>query len=295
VLPTLPWPEWNWQDTRKEFSDAQDLLIVYLVQCIPGLATIRGTEDIPDYFGRAVHNAGEWCFRALVANNLDLFSKIFPNYFLGALNIRDMLQEKTAEWRPEDAVPVFSEPLIDLCSLSGYAYLLAELHGEPRLWENCKAIWERFFQNVDRIQAMQLLASTIAYHRRLSFITHRSILRTQWQMQIDHLFRAMPRQQKLVTYPQGVSFVIPHYTEIVDHPSLLVRMMGGTDSDHFTSMYDGLDIFVSLYLKEKPEVQSLDFGRHDSLLDALERWRRNEERDRASQADSAEVEVEVEE
>lgn len=292
VLPTLPWPEWNWEDTSKEFTDAQDLLITHLAQCIPGLAAIDRTEDVPDYFGQTVHLAGEWCSRALFANNSSLFSKIFPNYFLGALNIRAMLQERTAEWRPEDATLVFSEPLIDLCDVSGYAYLLAELHGEPRLWETCRAVWERYFQEVDRVQAMQLLASTIGYYRQLFLMTDRSILRTQWKMRIDHLFRSMPRQREPMTRSRGVIPVIPHYTEIIDHPSLLVRVMGGTSSDYIPSFYDGLDIFVDLYLKEKPEAQNLDFGRHHDLLDQLEKWRRNEEQDSPSQPDSGEVEVE---
>lgn len=289
VLPTLPWPEWNWEATSKEFSDAQELLITYLAQCTLGLAAFDRTEDIPDYFGQTVHLTGEWCFQALVTNNSGLFSKIFPNYFLGTLGIRDILREKIVEWRPEDAVAAFSEPLIDLCELSGYAYLLAELHGEPRLWETCSSIWEGFFQNFE--QGLGLVAGTIAYYRQIFGRTHRAILRTQWEMQIDHLFRSLPRQREPMTHSRSVIPVIPLFTEIVDHPSLLVRVMGGIYSDYTTSMYDGLDIFVDLYLKQKPEAQNLDFGRHHDLLDQLERWRRNEEQDSASQPDSDEIEV----
>jgi hypothetical protein len=290
VLPTLPWPEWNWEATSKEFSDAQELLITYLAQCIPGLAVMDRTEDMPDYFGQAVHLTGEWCFQALVDNNSDLFSKIFPNYFLGALGIRDILLEKVVEWHLEAAVAALSEPLIDLCELSGYAYFLAEFHEEPRLWETCSSRWERFFQDFE--QGLGLVAGTIAYHRQIFGMTHRSVLRTQWKMRIDHLLRSMPRRREPVRHSRGVIPIIPHYTEIIDHPSLLVRVMGGIYSDYITSIYDGLDIFVDLYLKEKPEAQNLDFGRHHDLLDQLERWRRNEEQDSASQPDSGEVEVE---
>ena len=111
-------------------------------------------------------------------------------------------------------------------------------------------------------------------------------------MRIDRLLKSMPRKREPMTYPRGVISVIPRYKEIVDHPSLLVRVMGGIYSEHIPSMYDGLDIFVDLYLKEKPEAQNLDFGIQDSLLDALDRWRRAAEQDGASQADSGEVEVE---
>ncbi|MFQ5813479.1 MAG: hypothetical protein ACE5I2_09885, partial [Anaerolineae bacterium] len=190
----------------------------------------------------------------------------------------------------EAAVAALSEPLIDLCELSGYAYFFAEFHGEPRLWETCSSMWEGFFQNFE--QGLGLVAGTIAYHRQIFGMTHRSILRTQWKMRIDHLLRSMPRQREPVARSRGVIPVIPHYTEIIDHPSLLVRVMGGTSSDYIPSFYDGLDIFVDLYLKEKPEAQNLDFGRGHSLLDQLERWRRNEEQDRASQLDSGEIEVE---
>jgi hypothetical protein len=286
VLPTLSWPEWNWEGTSKELSEAQDLLISYLAQCIPGLAAIDRTEDIPDYFGQAVHLTGEWCFRALVDNNPDLLSKIFPNYFGGALNIREILREKTADWDPQAAMSVLSEPLIDLCELSGYAYLLAELHGEPRLWETCRSMWERFFKNFE--QGLGLVAGTIAYFG----MAHRSILRTQWKMRIDHLLRSMPRQREPVRHSRDVILPIPLHMEIIDHPSLLVRVMGGIYSDDIPSFYDGLDIFVDLYLREKPEARNLDLGRGHGLLDQLERWQRNEEQDRASPPDSGEVEVE---
>jgi len=71
-----------------------------------------------------------------------------------------------------------------------------------------------------------------------------------------------------------------------------VRVMGGTRSDHIRFMYDGLDIFVDLYLKEKPGAQDLDFGRGHRLLDELERWRKKEELDSASQVGGGEGEVE---
>ena len=275
TLKTLPWPIWNWEETINGLEKAQDHLIVHLARSIPGLTMIRKDESIPDYLGKAVHLAGEWCFRSLLANDANLFSEIFPHYFGGALNIREMLREETSGWDIQSAVHILSEPLIDLCELSGYAYLLAEVHQESGLWESCQAVWEAFIQQLD--QAIDLLAASISYYRQMFGMTPRSILRTQWKMQIDHLLRSMPRQRSPETHPMAAYSVIPRYRETIDHPSLLVRVMGGTDSNYIPSMYDGLDIFVDLYLRQKPEAKDADFGSHGDLLDSLDRWRRNED------------------
>jgi hypothetical protein len=96
-------------------------------------------------------------------------------------------------------------------------------------------------------------------------------------MKIDRLLNSMPRK----TYPEPHSATdssaTPFYREIINHPSLLVRVMGGIDSGFVSSLYDGLDIFVDLYLKQKPKFEDMDLGSHYNLLDALDRWRDAEE------------------
>jgi hypothetical protein len=67
--------------------------------------------------------------------------------------------------------------------------------------------------------------------------------------------------------------------------------MGGTESHSILSPYDGLDIFVGLYLKEKPEAQTMDFGGHEHLLESLERWKRREETESTSRLDGTDMET----
>lgn len=275
VLKQMQWTTLDWEGVQRDLERAQDRLILSLARCIPGLATTSRIETIPDYFGKAVHLAGEWCFRFLLAGDADSFSELFRYYFTGALSTREALREEAADWDTWRAVQVMSGPLIDLCELSGYAYLLSEIHQEPGLWEACRAIWDDFIERSD--ETINLLAATIAHHRQTLGMTSRSLQRTQWKMHIDRLLSSMPRSRSPERHPMAGHSPIPHYREVIDHPSLLVRVMGGTESHYIPSFFEGLDIFVDLYLKQRPEAQGLDFGQHGDLLEALDRWQRNEE------------------
>jgi hypothetical protein len=43
-----------------------------------------------------------------------------------------------------------------------------------------------------------------------------------------------------------------------NHPSILIRLMG---SSQLGSIYDGIDVFVSIYLRNLPDAAGVDFGR----------------------------------
>ncbi|MCZ7673802.1 MAG: hypothetical protein M5U34_45130 [Chloroflexi bacterium] len=271
TLPGLKWETRDWKEIEETLNEAQNQLVVHLVKSIPQL-TVAKSKELPDYLGRAVHLAGEWCFKILMDNDVELFLEIFPHYFSGCFNMREILREELSEQEPLASVRVFSEPVIDLCELSGYVYFMAELHQDARLWNVCSATWERFFQKNEN--GLVLLAATIAYYRSIFGLTHRSILRTQWKMQIDRILESLPRKQVALDYSGSR---IPHYAEVIEHSSLVVRVMGGAYS-RYLSMYDGLDLFIDLYLLDKPDASDLNFGTTGRLLDSIDRWQRNEER-----------------
>jgi len=265
VTEKLPWPKWNWNTIHAILVEAQKSLSILFAQCIPGLAATQDTDDLPDYLGQAVHFTGEECFRALLTNDPDSFSKLFPMYFVGILQTHTILQDKTSDWQRENAI----EPIIDLCELSGYSYLLAEFHQDPKLWTICKDTWDKFLQQQTEI--IPFFANAIAYNQSLFVITHRAILRTQWQMQFNELLRSLSR--KLLLMEDGS--MIPPF-EVVDHPSLLIRTVSGTDIGYLPAHYDGLDVFVDLYLLERPEAQGLNQRNRERVTEAMKRWQESE-------------------
>lgn len=270
-LQALPWPEWNWESLAEKVLKVEAHLVVCLGQAIPELAKVNKTEEVPDYLGKAVHYAGEYCFKAAIANDTELLSNLFPLYFNGALGIRETIREDVDSWEESSAVILLSEPLIDLCELSGHVYLLAEIHEEPELWQKCLSTWDEFFDKFEG--GMQLLANTISYYRSGLAMSPRSVLRTGWQMQVQRILETLPRIKK----PVDSFSMFRHYLEVIDHASLLVQVMGGTDSSISFSLYSGLDVFVDLYLRSQEDAHNLDFGRHGELLASIERWRENEE------------------
>lgn len=269
ITEKLPWPEWNWNNIHAILIETQKSLSILFARCIPGLAAAQDTEDIPDYLGQAVHFAGEECFRALLANDPDSFSKLFPKYFAGIIRIHAILQDKTSEWQRENATTVIIEPIIDLCELSGYSYLLAEFHQDPKLWTISKDTWDKFLQQQPEI--IPFFANAIAYNQSLFVITHRATLRTQWQMQFNKLLRSLLRKLHLI---EDGSRIPPF--EVVDHPSLLIRTVSGTDISYLPVHYDGLDIFVELYLLEWPEAQCLNQRNRKRVTEAMKRWHESE-------------------
>ena len=90
-------------------------------------------------------------------------------------------------------------------------------------------------------------------------------------MQFDALLRVLPRK---ILHRQNGS-PIPHY-EVVDHTSLLIRTVSGTDIGYLHARFDGLDVFVDVYLLERPEAGSLKQRNPEKVSEAMRRWQESE-------------------
>lgn len=267
-VKTLPWPAIDWEEYRKELIGQNNELLFLLSQCIPKYPKKLFSEDFPDYLGLAVHTSGEALFDALDNNNHTLFEKIFPNYFLGILEIHDRLLNRNPLWTPREKLAALSEPFLDLIDLSGYAYIYSEYHQNSMFWKACKDLWDRFLSSVDTERILNQFASEIYHSKHLFAITARSLTRTNWEIRLNGSLSKFPRKIKWVH-----SF---HALNILEHPSRLIRVLGGTDDFRF-NYYHAADIFIDLYLKTFPKVDGLDFGNRTDLRDALHRWEQNEQ------------------
>ena len=271
ILPTLPWPSWDWEAARNSVIENQRQILVAFAECIPGLAEIRSSDELPDYFGHAVHTAGEQCYSALLNNDVTLFSNLFPHYHMGVIAVADKLKAVTGDWSPRDAVAIYSDPVLDLIDLSGYAKIFAELHQEPRFWQTCQARWDEYMERRGKGNVVHLLAAILALRSTDIRLTSRSILRTQWELNLGQMLRSLPRRlvRPKQRFPRARSIDI---VEVIDHPSLLIRLIAGS---HVEMMiyHKASNVFVDSYFMAVPEAEGVDFGLRDSIREALERWR----------------------
>ena len=276
-VKTLPWPTINWETDKTELIAQNDELLFLLSQCIPHFPKKKFSENFPDYFGLAIHTSGEALFTALESNNHVLFEKLFRNYFFGILEIHDRILDRDPLWTPMDQLTALSEPFLDLIELSGYAYIYSEYHQNPVFWRICKDLWDHFLGSIDTERILNQFATEIYHSKHLFVITPRSLNRTNWEIRLNRSLEKFPRKPKLV-----YSF---HALHILEHPSRLIRILGGTD-DFALNYYHASDVFISLYLKTLSTSTGLDFGDRSDLPDALKRWEQNEQEDRDNDAAS---------
>ncbi|HEX6292947.1 MAG TPA: hypothetical protein VFZ66_27435 [Herpetosiphonaceae bacterium] len=276
----LPWPTWDWEKIAEDINTAQKALAISLARCIPSLATTHESQELPDYLGHAVHLAGDESFATLVSNDPDTFANIFPLYFNGTLIMHDRLRKKTKDWPARNQLSASSAPLVDLAELSGYAKFYSELHQNPTLWTTCQTVWDSYFQREDSEALLETWVFILDGFRNMSLIPHRALLRQKWEMQVNAMLRSLPRKPFHINSYR----LIEQYVEIIDHPSQLVRVMGSVYRDMIPSIYNGLDIFVTLYLQQRPEADKVEFENRPDLAEALER---QQELDSTQQSDQA--------
>jgi hypothetical protein len=214
---------------------------------------------MPDYLGEAVHRTGDACYEALEQNDVGQFQRLFGPYFIGILTVADRIRPQVVDWWPDTAGPWLAAPIIDLATISGYARIFADLHGNNELWERTRALWDRWLDdNGDRIGVIDAMLSI---ERGTFAIQPRAILRTQWEMRLQSTLEELPRRASTSPWHGGP----------LDHASPLVRAL----SPHhgmFVS-YTALDVFTALYLQERPDAAGLNFGLRGNVVGHLEHLR----------------------
>ena len=267
-IKSLPWPEMDWKKFQFELINRNNQQVILLSQCITNFPKTEFSENFPDYFGLAVHTSGEALYSAMEGNNHLLFEKLYQNYFHGILRIHDRLLKRDPMWSHSDQMIALSEPILDLINLSGYAYIFSEYHQNSDIWTTCKNCWDHFLESVDAPNLIKQIGTMIYQNNHLFAVTPRSLTRSNWEIRLNHSLNKYPRKSKLV-----FSF---HSLQIIDHPSLLIRVIGGTDNFGYHA-HSASDVFIDLYLKSFPESKNIDFGNRNNLRETLSRWQEDEE------------------
>lgn len=247
VLTDLQQPSWD-PDALIDDALAFRLGVLQdIAESIPELATIAPRDaNMPDYLGEAVHRAGEACFDALIDDDLDLFDAIFQPYFVGIVSIVERLRSRVADWRPEVAAPWIAAPVIDLMTISGYAYVFGALKNEQQPIATVATAWDRWLMATP--DGLDVLDSLITIDRGTFAIQPRSVLRTAWKQRLQQVLDSLPRRAVDSRWEE----------DSVDHPSALIRELRPHRRGFM--LYDALDVFVGVYLRGRLDVGGRNFS-----------------------------------
>ena len=267
-IDRLPWPSLNTDDLEHIKEQRTKELLNLMAQENILLSMISRKESYPDYAGKFLHSIGEALLIAMYKNDCDTVEAIFNHYLIGCLLQFDRLrseQNASSGGSLELAMKVAVAPLLDLMDISGYAYLLGDYHQTPRLQEPIVHAWNEYLDEDSTPPRLTLLAGAVMLTESALEIEHRGTIRSGWEQCIRERLRDLECRE----YSVG-SDIYGGTETIVIHPSPLVRIFA---RDDFSSFYDGIDIFIAKYCRQREDGQSLDFGwsRRRDIEDAIRR------------------------
>ena len=263
----LPWPQFELGALRSDRDKRKDELLRTMSQQNMLLALVSRPEGFPDYAGQFLHTSGEVAFDALLTNNIDLLRSVFEPYLLGCLLRFDNLRPKVTsfDWREQQDFKIAAAALLDVMDVSGYARLLADCHENEELWNVVAAAWNKYLAEKHDQSPVPLLVAAVAITEAAFEIPHRGVLRTTWKQKINGILLDVPRHE---VYRRG-SF---GPDTVIDHGSALVRIFARSPHGTFR---DGIDVFITFYLRKIDGTKYLDFGRkRRDLQESIEREER---------------------
>ena len=231
-------------------------------------------EAFPDYAGQFLHTIGEAVFKAVCMNDCKALQRLFNPYLYGTIRKLSALMPEQGVESASDAAGktrVAVAPLLDLMHISGYAYLFSEYYESELLKQSVRKVWDRYLSGEKAKHRLDLLAHAVFLtESRIMEIPYRGVVRTKWKQTVRRCLRNLETKEVLCRgsiFPEAV----------VQHESPLVRIFAERQLD---VPYDGMDIFISQYIRQRNDGKELDFGRRrvkeldDSIKAEITRYAR---------------------
>ena len=261
----LPWSQFDIARLRSDSQQRQHELLKLMSQQSMLLALLSSRpEGYPDYAGQFLHTSGEAVLDALLANNVELVKSIFESYLHGCFLKFDSLRPKAAslDWRVQQDFKIAAAALLDVMVVSGYAKLLSEFHGNEALWGEVTAAWNKYLAETREQSPLPLLAGAVAFTEAAFEIPHRAVLRTTWQQKINSKLASVPRHE---VFHRGTL----SSDTVIDHDSALIRVFA---QEPYGSFHDGIDVFITYFLRSIEGAKDLDFGSKRRDLQEAINW-----------------------
>jgi hypothetical protein len=260
----LPWSNFDIEKLKDVSKCRQSELLKLMSTQSIMLAFPDQPEGFPDYSGQFLHTSGEISFDSLLTNNHDLLKNVFTKYLYGCLMRFDKLRpgETSTDWRAQQEIKIAAAPLLDVIELSGYAKLMADYHDNVQLWQVIVDSWDEYIKDKVGASPLPLFAASISLTEGGFEIPHRGALRSNWEIRINRKLSEVPRHEDYSRRSFGSDTVI-------EHDSPLIRIFA---REPYGSFHDGIDIFITYYLRTKDETEQLEFGRRRrDLQDSIDR------------------------
>ena len=263
-LKGLSWPTNDTPDLLKKEAQRKKDLLKLMSDLSIVQSLVARPESHPDFAGQFLHSVGEAILSALCQNDFETVDLFFWSYFyVSLLQFENLGKQQTdfAQMAQYNAV-VAVAPILDLMDLSGYAFLFADFHDTTQLKGSVLATWNDYLdRNPDRM--LQIIPAAIRLTESTLMEGPRGIHRHGWRQTVHRYLNSLERRQ--VFAEDGFGF-----SEHVVHESALVRVVGEDDRGLF---YDGIDIFITNYIRQRNNGTDLDLGRrtHRDLEEDIER------------------------
>jgi hypothetical protein len=253
-LKGLSWPEVDKDAIRNRVHADMEEVVRRMALQSSVLSILERPSEYPDYAGQFLHTVGERILDALLENSQEFVAATFSAYLDGMVQRFQNLRPKNpaADYWTQMEFRTAGAALLDVMDISGYAWLLAEVHGNPRLWTMITDAWEKYLAPPSGDETMgRLLVGIVSIQAATFELPHRGVLRTTWHGRIGQRLVQLPRRD----VPTG-SWM--HERTEIDHSSPVVRAFAGA-GDYLG--YSGEHLFVQYILRRLPDlgIEDLDW------------------------------------
>lgn len=247
----LKTPQWDFADVEARIVKIRDTLIQKLSACLLPLASISPKDTLPDLFGQTYTTTCQYCYDCMIENRPHVFSIVFPSVFLSALHAHESLRAMLSDWRPEAALGISADPLLDIMELSGYAMIFSGIYAKPEFQTVCTSCWDTFLRKQSEPKAA--LSTLVGFYkfRKSQFQMYpRDILRTNWQMDMNRKLLEIG----LVDERYGMPFGGKGQTD--RHSSPLIRALCRGRMEPNIS---AAEVFIVAHLLKLPDANGIEF------------------------------------
>ena len=239
----------NVEDFHKKLTERKRIVLEYFSK-LSGVVSLIPQHDsvIPDYFGNYYFRLSQLCVEAIVKNDAELFSKIFPAYFSHSFSVYNYLCKKFNEGNAnkEYWATRISGVIMNLFIISGYALIYREI-GQKEIWQAADKEWKTITEILKRDSLKDVLHDMIQItSTNIFYASSTNQIKFEW----ERLVKSDLFEKKIIEERDSDFFGREpkrrHQSDILE---ILSR-----NNNTFLSWHCGAEVvFIACYFEELPD------------------------------------------
>lgn len=199
-------------------------------------------EKYPDILGACATYLCDILIGAIVDNEIDTFASNYKN-LLGILLLYQEYSKKELigikeTFRQSAVVAVYSNPIIEYCMISGYAYLWGEISCDERWKELILEDAKRILVKDDMAKRFCEILSSVRY--RMPAIHNRDVLHTDWKQRIENALKNSG----------NIIWKRDRFYEVYDGESKILKIVLSEKNFHNFFRYEAYEIYAIVILNQ---------------------------------------------